>query len=132
MQHQEVGNVQSSQRKDDNWVSVSTKLNKSSIECTQRLFENEKSLRKRVTDGYRGNRFISSITNGYSAILVFVLYLISFESLLSIGLSVYFTICKLKANNRCQNFTMNPSDFEMSLQMPITGFKTTTHSMDQR
>lgn len=133
MQQQEVGNVHSSQRKDDNLVSVSTKLNKSSIECTQRLFENEKSLRKRVNDGYRGNRFLSSITNGYSAILVFALYLISFESLLSIGLSVYFTICKLKANNnRCLNTTSNPSDFEMSLQMPITGFKTTTHSMDQR
>ena len=39
MQQQEVGNVHSSQRKDDNLVSVSTKLNKSSIECTQRLFE---------------------------------------------------------------------------------------------
>ena len=97
MQQQEVGNVHSSQRKDDKLASVSTKLNKSSIESTQRLFENEKSLRKRVTDGYRGNRFISSITNGYSAILVFALYLISFESLLSIGLSVYFTICKLKS-----------------------------------
>lgn len=71
-----------------------TKQNKSSFERKQLLENEESALRKKVASGCRGNRFIFAITNGYSAVMVFVFYLISLESLLSIGLSAYLTICK--------------------------------------
>lgn len=65
------------------------------------LLEDEIAVRRRIQSmpGAQGqgglfNVITSSVINMISALLVFIFYLISLESLLSIGLSVGLTICK--------------------------------------
>lgn len=58
------------------------------------LSEEEKSLRNKVQKGCGGNYCIAVLINMYSSVLIFSFYLISLECLISIALSVYFTICK--------------------------------------
>jgi hypothetical protein len=60
------------------------------------LWEEELAVRKAVEHGWSGNVFGSALVNGYSAMLIFALYLLSVESLLSIGLSVGMTVCEYK------------------------------------
>jgi hypothetical protein len=67
----------------------------------EKLLEEEIAIRHQILSmpGAQGKGGIcyaigSTVVNLVSAILVFVVYLISLESLLSIGLSVGFTVCK--------------------------------------
>ena len=59
-----------------------------------RLQQDESELRERVRKGWRSSVLTLFCLNGYSAVLVFVFYLISLESLLSIALAVSLTVCK--------------------------------------
>mmetsp|Transcript_3517 Transcript_3517/g.5367 ORF Transcript_3517/g.5367 Transcript_3517/m.5367 type:complete len:90 (+) Transcript_3517:214-483(+) len=56
------------------------------------LLEKENSVRKNAIKGCGGNNITSALINVYSSILMFAIHLISLECLLSIALSVYFTI----------------------------------------
>lgn len=59
------------------------------------LWEEEVAVRKQVADSpVTGNFMGAFCVNTYAAIHIFVVYLISLESLLSIGLSVGMTVCK--------------------------------------
>jgi hypothetical protein len=60
-----------------------------------RMWESEKSVRANVANGWGNNRFIAVLVDWYSSILVFMYYLISIETMIAIGLSVYLTICEL-------------------------------------
>jgi hypothetical protein len=59
-----------------------------------RLFTEERALRQQVVRGCSNSLLGNVLINGYSAILVFLYYLISLESLFSIALSVGLTVCK--------------------------------------
>jgi hypothetical protein len=59
-----------------------------------RLQQDESELRERVRKDCRSGVLTLFFVNGYSAVLVFVFYLISLESLLSIALAVSLTVCK--------------------------------------
>ena len=58
------------------------------------VWKSEKTVRQIAKSGLRGNGFTAPFVNAYAALLVFIFHLISIESLVSIGLSVYLTICK--------------------------------------
>jgi hypothetical protein len=60
-----------------------------------RMWESEKSVRANVANGWGSYRFIAVLVDWYSSILVFMYYLISIESIIAIGLSVYLTLCEL-------------------------------------
>lgn len=59
-----------------------------------RLQQDESELREKMRKGCRSSVLTLFCLNGYSAVLVFVFYLISLESLLSIALAVSLTVCK--------------------------------------
>lgn len=59
-----------------------------------KLHQEESELRERVRKDCRSGVLALFYLNGYSAVLVFVYYLISLESLFSIALTVSLTVCK--------------------------------------
>jgi hypothetical protein len=59
------------------------------------IWESEKLVRQRARTGLRGNKLTAPFVNMYAGVLVFVSLLTSVESFVSIGLSVYLTICKI-------------------------------------
>lgn len=61
------------------------------------LKEEESDLRRRISKGCSKNILSAFLVNGYSAVLVFVFYLMSLESLFSIALSIALTVCKCLA-----------------------------------
>ena len=68
-----------------------------SSEVEQLLWEQECQIRQKVARSPVSGNFVGAFfVNTYSAIYIFVVYLISLESLLSIGLSVGMTVCKYR------------------------------------
>jgi hypothetical protein len=59
-----------------------------------KLEQEESELRERVRKDCKNGVLVHFFINGYSAVLVFLFYLISLESLFSIALAVSLTICK--------------------------------------
>lgn len=59
------------------------------------LWEEELRVRKHVAESGIGNNVVSAFfLNTYASVHIFAVYLISFESLLSIALSVTMTVCE--------------------------------------
>lgn len=56
------------------------------------LWESEKSVRKDAAKGLGGNRFTAVFLSWYASVGVFILHLISLESVIAIALCVYLTI----------------------------------------
>ena len=67
----------------------------------------EKAVRQTASSGFRGNRFTAPFVNSYAASLVLVFHLISIESLVSIGMSVFLAICKFLRYEACFDFGLN-------------------------
>ena len=59
------------------------------------LSNREKTVRKTASSGLRANGLTAPFVNAYASLLVFVFHLISIESLVAIGLSVFTAICKI-------------------------------------
>lgn len=59
------------------------------------MWQSEKSVRHTASSGFRGHKLTAPFVNAYASVLVFLFHLTSVESLISIGLSVYLTICKV-------------------------------------
>jgi hypothetical protein len=75
---------------DESELGVRPKIGVNSI----KLQQDESELRERVRKDCRSGVLTRFCINGYSAVLVFVRYLISLESLFSIALAVSLTVCK--------------------------------------
>ena len=78
------------------------------------LWEQERLIRQQVLESrISGNLLGCFFANTYAAMHIFVVYLISLESLLSITLSVIMTVCewphKEEQDRKCNKHTLTPS-----------------------